>query len=278
MCGFLIQYDSRRTAGMLLLVLLLSVSGCGLAPTKVPYPAFIQSEELEDVFLVGLPGVRAKQFGGDARSLRSSNRLLIPENWDFSTGAVPDKSVEIFVLAGQIELGDLTLGPGGYAYLPSGSMGTSMRSRTGAELLYFLDDVDASAVIQTPLISGIDPIRWRSLSDDPDDFGLSVLELRSDPGSGARTWLLKIDPVAAQPWQRFSADVEGFLVSGQYQHSECVSGEPATGTYKPGGYFLRPADAVHAGPEAKSIEPSIWYLRTLRAGEREIVGECASEE
>ena len=278
MSGYLTRYDSRRTAGIQLLVLLLSLSGCGLVPTKVPYPAFIQSEELEDVFLVGLPGVRAKQFVGDARSLRSSNRLLIPADWDFSTGAVPDRSVEIFVLAGQIELGDLTLRPGGYAYLPSGSMGTRMRSRTGAELLYFLDDVDANAVIQMPLISGSDPARWRLLSNDPEDFGLSVLELRSDPGSGARTWLLKVDPVAEQPWQSVSVDVEGYLVSGLYQHSECVSGEPATGTYKPGGYFLRPAGAVHGGPEAKSIEPSIWYLRTLRAGQREVVGECASEE
>ncbi len=268
----------RITHACLLLVATLLLGACASLPPDVPYPAFIQADDLPDAFLAGLPGVRAKQFGGDARSVRSSNRLLLPANWDFGTGAAPDKSVEIFVLEGEVELAGMVLQPGGYAYIPSGSMGASLRTRSGAEILYFLNDANERAVIQTPLITGVESGRWQPLSDDPADFGLSEMELRSDPGSGARTWLLKIDPAGAQAWQAYSSEVEGYLVSGNYQHTECVDGKSATDTYRPGGYFLRPAGAVNAGPEARSLEISIWFLRSLGPGERQFVEGCMNPE
>jgi hypothetical protein len=247
-----------------------------LAPgaPKVPYPAFIQADDLPDAFLAGLPGVRAKQFGSAALSISLSSRLLIPASWDFSTGATPDLSVEIFVLAGEIEVQGLTLRPGGYAYLPGGSMGSGIRSRNGAQILYFLNDLDERAAIRVPLISGVDSAEWKPVSDDPADFGLSQMILRSDPGSGAQTWLLKIDPVAEQSWQSYSADVEGYLVSGRYQHSECVAGKAVTSTYSGGGYFLRPAGAINAGPKARSHETSVWFLRSRTQGKRELASTC----
>ena len=269
---------ARANRAALLSATTLFLAACAALPPNVPYPAFIQADDLQDAFLAGLPGARAKQFGGDARSVRSSNRLLLPANWDFGTGAAPDKTVEIFILQGEVELAGVVLRPGGYANIPSGSMGASLRTRSGAEMLYFLSDADDRAVIQMPLITGIESGQWRPLSDDPADFGLSEMELRSDPGSGARTWLLKIDPVAAQAWQAYSSEVEGYLVSGNYQHSECVDGKSASGTYRPGGYFLRPAGAINAGPEARSLETSIWFLRSLGPGERQVVAGCLSPE
>jgi hypothetical protein len=254
------------------------LAACAASAPKVPYPAFVQADEVEDMFLAELPGVRAKQFASDSTSYRSSNLVLIPRDWDFSTGASPDKSIEIFVLAGEIELGGMTLNAGGYAWLPSGSSGTSMRSRSGAEVLYFFNAVNPRAVIQTPLITGMDSGRWLALSDDPDDFGLSTMELRNDPGSGARTWLLKVDPVARQRWQLYTAAVEGYLVSGNYRDSECVDGQAIAGSYTDGGYFLRPADAISGGPQAVSTGTSIWFLRALGAGERKIVAACVARE
>jgi hypothetical protein len=267
----------RRIQPMLLLAALL-ISACASGPPKVPYPAFIQVKDLDNVFLAGLPGVRARQFAGDARSARSSSLLQLPADWEFSTAAAPDKSVEVFVLAGQVELGGITLRPGGYAFLPPGSMGSSMRTRNGAELLYFLNDVNERATIRVPLITGIDSGTWQPLSDDPADFGLSIMEFRSDPGSGARTWLMRIDPVATQRWQSSSVDIEGFLVSGRYRHSECVDGKPVSAEYTSGGYFLRPAGAVNAGPDAKSLQTSIWLLRSPGPGARQIVSTCRTTE
>ena len=265
-----------RIPGLTTLVAAAVLSGCASAPPKVPYPAFIQADELADVYIAGLPGVSAKQFAADPQTRRTSNRILLPAQWQFGTGAAPDKSVEIFVLAGEIHLADISLGPGGYAYLPAGSLGMSMRTTQGAELLYFLDQPDPDAVIQTPLIMSSGSMPWKAMSDNPGDFGLSVRELRADPGSGARTWLLKIDPAARQEWHKRPAVLEGYLVQGNYQHSECVDGQVATWRYSKGGYFQRPPGVLNGGPEAKSDGTSIWLLRTLTSGEVSAADYCAA--
>jgi hypothetical protein len=243
------------------LMLLSMLGACAASAPQTPYPAFIQTEELPDVFLAGLPGVRAKQLAGNPQTRRSSNRITLPADWQFTTGASPGKSVEIFVLAGEISLGGLPLGPGAYAYIPSGSTGLQMQTSHGALLLYFLDDADPRAVIQTPLILSSDLVNWIPVSESPNDIGISVKELRADPGSGARTWLMKVDPIASQSWQQSSAALEGYLVAGSYRDSECINGEPMTGNYGPGGYFRRVPGAVHGGPEAASADGAIWFIR-----------------
>lgn len=250
------------------LMLLSTLGACAASAPQTPYPAFIQTEELPDVFLAGLPGVRAKQLAGNPKTRRSSNRITLPAEWQFTTGASPGKSVELFVLAGEIALGDFPLGPGAYAYIPPGSTGLQMRTSQGAMLLYFLDDADPRAVIQTPLILSSDLVNWMPVSESPNDLGLAVKELRADPGSGARTWLMKIDPVASQSWQQSSVAQEGYLVSGSYRASECINGEPMTGDYGPGGYFHRAPGAVHGGPEAASADGAVWFMR---ASEKESV-------
>lgn len=266
---------SRNTMPTAIRLALLSILvACAASAPQTPYPAFIQVDELPNVFIAGLPGVRAKQLAGDPQTRRTSNRILLPSDWQFTTGASPGKSVEIFVLAGEIGLGDLTLGPGGYAFVPSGSTGLQMKTSRGASLLYFLDDLDPDAVIQTPLILSSDLVGWTPLSQNPNDIGLSEKELRADPGSGARTWLMRIDPIASQSWQQSSTTREGYLVAGTYRDSECVNGEPVTGDYSPGGYFQRVPAAIYGGPEAATAGGAIWFLRTLEKESLQTVAGC----
>ena len=276
MSGCARNTESLNNHAGLLLAGFLLLSACASGPPPVPYPAFIQADELPDVFLAALPGTRAKQFSGDPRSRRSSNRLVLPAGWNFSTGASPDKSVEIFVLEGAIKLGEFDLATGGYAYLPSGSLGMAMTSELGAVLLYFLDNANAAAVIQTPMIIGSDMLEWHAVSDDIAGFGFSEKELRADPGSGAVTRLLKIEAGAVQSWRKSSVSEEGYLLSGNYQHSECVNGESATSAYVRGGYFMRPPGAVNGGPESRSLDTAIWFLRTPSAGQEQEVYACSA--
>jgi hypothetical protein len=250
------------------------LAACATGPRDVPYPAFIQAEDIDGAFHAGLPGTRARGLSGDPRTGRFSALLLLPEQWRWNTGAAPGKSVEIFVLLGEITLGDLALRPGNYAYLPPGSTGLAMSTLYGAQVLYFLDDANPSAVIQTPLFMSRDVVPWLPLSDDPMDAGLQVKRLRADPGSGAETYLLSIRPGATQPWQQSSVATEGFLLSGQYRHSECVNGKIVTGDYAPGGYFQRPAGVVNGGPEAGSSEGAVWFMRTLSRGAVTALDEC----
>lgn len=261
-----------RFARVLLPVLLLA--GCAASKTTVPYPAFIQADELPDIFMAGLPGIRAKRFTVNPDTRRSSNLMLLPPDWSFTTGSQPNKSVEIYVFAGTLKLGEFTLSPGGYAYIPDGSVGLPLSTDEGARILYYIDDANPTSVIQTPLITNRNILDWEPASDEVDDIGLSVKVLREDPGSGARTWLLKVDPIATRGWQKRTVAEEGFLLEGSMRHSECVAGNVVTDVYTPGGYYIRPADAVNGGPDSAALQTSVWFVRTLAGGALESVDGC----
>lgn len=248
-------------AGVCALSLLFSA--CQSGPPEIPYPAFVSVDELPDMFLAGLPGVRAKPLvgaGGD--KVGGGYRIDLPSSWSGTSGASPDKTLEIFVIEGSLNVADISLQRGGYAYLPPGTLGFNLKSPTGARVLYFLDDIDPNAVIKTPLIMESTVLDW----DDTDVDGMSTKELRFDPGTGARSWLLRIEPGAQVPWQSSSVTREGYFMVGNYTHTECVAGEPNTNVYLPGGYFYRPGNAINGGPEAAATTTSVWFLRELGKG------------
>ena len=256
----------------ILISLVVALVSCASQPTT-PYPAFVSVPEIPDSFVASLPGVRAKQLAGNSETRQSSQLLTLPQDWSFTTGGFPDKSVEIYVIVGSIRLGGIDMAAGGYAYLPSGTAGLEMTTDGGANILYFLDDRSSKSVIQTPLIVNRDLMSWTS-SDSIDGFGLSEKVLREDPGSGAKTWLLRVDPGADIPYQSATVSEEGFLLEGSYRHAECVAGEAIAGDYQVGGYFRRPAGAVNGGPQSAALQPSVWYLRRPAAGQAEIVSAC----
>jgi hypothetical protein len=252
-------------AGLLARLLLITqISACAGSLPEPPYPAFIQVDELPDIFVAGLPGVRAKQLAGNPQTRRSSIQISLPADWQFTTGAAPGLSVEIYVIAGSITLGGLAMSTGAYAYVPPASTGMQMSTNDGAVILYFLDDANEQAVIQMPLITNSNLLDWQPLSDDLQDIGLASKELRADPGSGARTWLLKVDPIAMQKFRTSNVTNEGYLLHGSYQTSECVLGEVVTDTYTKGGYFHRTPGAVHGGSEEAAPETAIWFMRVLQ--------------
>jgi hypothetical protein len=262
----------KRTA-FICILLVMTAGGCASGPPELPYPAFIQVDELSDVFVASLPGVRAKQLAGDPKTRRSSKRIDLPADWSGTSGGAPGRSLEIFVLQGGLKLADLELGPGGYAFLPSGSLGFNLSSPSGARILYFVNDVDPEAVIRSPIILDTDLLDWEASGT----IGRFVKELRNDPGNGAMTWLLRIETDAATAWESSSAVREGYLVTGTYQHSECVSGIVHTAQYLPGGYYVRPAGIVNGGPLSKAITESIWLLRRAAGGDTTTVPDCVAQ-
>lgn len=248
----------------------LLLAACASKPTEPPFPAFVQVDELGDVFLASLPGVRAKPLMGDRQTRRSSNRIDLPPAWRGTSGGEPGRSMEIFVLEGDLRLADIELGPGGYAFLPAGSLGFNLRTDNGARILYFVNDVDPESVIRSPILIDSNLLGW----DATETPGITSKELRRDPGNGARTWLLRIAPGAALRWQSSSVAREGYLVAGDYAHSECVHGEALTGQYLAGGYFYRPGDAVNGGPDSGATTETTWLLRESTGGEVIYHGGC----
>ncbi len=113
------------------LFFLLALTACASRPLPPPYPAYVVVDELPDAFVASLPGVRAKQLSLDPRTQRVSYRLAVPPDWSFTTGGSPIHSVEIYVLAGQVDIGEFSLAPGGYFYIPPGMPGAQMTSSNG---------------------------------------------------------------------------------------------------------------------------------------------------
>jgi quercetin dioxygenase-like cupin family protein len=261
-----------------LLVLTVSViaflaAGCASSPSAPNYPAFVITDEIPDMFMVTLPGVRAKGYTSDARSRSSSQRVVLPTGWSGTTGGEPGNALEVFVLSGELTLADVSLSKGGYVYVPPGSLGFNMVSDEGATILWFLSEFDSNAVIRSPLILDSKLVDWQPT----DSVGVFTKELRADPGSGERAWLMRYEPGAQIPWQSSSAQHEGYLVSGQFQDSECVAGQAYTDIYMPGGYFRRPAESIHGGPEVSVTAESVWFLRAHRKSETNYDVKCAVE-
>lgn len=248
----------RGTAAMSLLAAASVLCACASSPAgRLPYPAFIQADELETVFTAALPGTRAKPLFMDGRQGLSSLLLTLPADWEWNAGGAPGKSVEIYMLEGEIRLGDLTLQSGNYAYLPPGSTTLPMSTDAGARLLYFLDDADPQAVIRTPLFMSREVVPWQQVPGAADDT-VQRKVLRSDPGSGATTALISFAPGARGSWRASSAPTEGFLLTGDFRVSVCVAGEALTGEYAPGGYFRSPAGAVI---ETGTERGAVWLIR-----------------
>ena len=237
------------------------IAGCAASTPKLPYPAFVETDELPDVFMAALPGVRAKAFSENAAERTGLYRVDLPADWTGTSGGVAQAALEIFVIAGQLTVGDLKLVPGGYAYLPSGGLGFRLASPQGARILYMVGAEDPSAMIRSPMINdGVNP-EWTE--ERP---GIETRILKEDPGSGAKTWLVRVSPEAEHEWRLSLTAREGYLVSGAITVSECYQGKERSGTYLPGGYFLRPANSVFGGGETAAVRNSIWFLREVNAG------------
>jgi hypothetical protein len=256
---------------LVLLTTVALLAACASGPPKLPYPAFVQVDELEDMFMASLPGIRAKQLAGDPQTRRTSNRIDLPPDWNGTSGGAPGRSTEIFVLEGALTIADIELPEGGYIFLPAGSLGFNIVAEEGARILYFVNDADPESIIRSPIIIDANLLPWEPTKTP----GVMIKELRRDPGNGAATWLQRIDAGVSIPWQSSSALREGYLMTGQFDDSECVGGEALTWSYAKGGYFYRPAGAVHGGPESGGDTEAIWFMRETEGGTDTLEAECA---
>jgi len=255
--------------GFAVVILLAFVAACASGPPPLPYPAFVDVDALPNVFVAGLPGASAKQLVADSGKRTASFRVTVPPGWAFTTGASPGNSVEIYVLAGRLDVGEFAMTAGGYVYVPPGMPGLPISSRVGAVMLYFLGEANEEDVIRSPLITSSNLIDWQAA-----DAGTAVKELRADPGSGARTWLMKFTPGTIRGWQRSSQAVEGYLLDGALTWSECIDGDAVSGEYLPGGYLNRPAGAINGGPDSTTESGATWFLRVTGREVVETLDAC----
>ena len=129
----------------------------------------------------------------------------------------------------------------------------------------FTDPADPASGLGQTFVASARSLPWRPgtvARDAGVPLDLSVKDLKNDPGSGARTWLVKIGPGVQVPWESHSVVEEGYLLEGDYRLSECLPEGRKDGDYLPGGYFRRPANWIHSGPDSGTDGGAVWLMRS----------------
>ncbi len=250
------------------------ISGAGRG-----FVGFINQQDLpwEEFRVQGVAtGIKAKTLSRDPKTGAVSLLLYYPPGWRSQADSnYHSGDEEIFVLEGDLTIGERTLADRCYSFIPAGMAHGPISSRNGCLALTFFDrepDVIASKESKP----GANPdrrVEYKNYFDEPWALGVTraksnkppllVKVLREDKQTGARTWIAGV--LAGHPyytWETHPTWEEGYLLEGEYRLAECLDKKSKMGVYTPGSYFFRPADRPHVGPEAGAKGYAIWLFRT----------------
>ena len=203
--------------------------------------------------------------------------MELPQGWQWQPPPMRRQSLELYVLAGTLQLGDARLSAHDYAYLPATAPAPPLAADGEVQVLVYFDP-PRSTDGDRLRVRHADDGGWRPGIVAERDAGirlaLEVRDLLWIEATGQRTWLLRARPDLVVPWERHETVEEGFLVAGDYRLVECLPTGPVSGSYRPGGYFYRPAGIVHGGPESGSSDSVTWLLRTPTALTVEFLPDC----
>ena len=201
------------------------------------------------------PGVEYKILSRDPGTGACSVLMRYPEGWRREGEEHITATEEIYVLDGELIIGDVSYGADCYAYLPAGWVHSNMSAPAGAVVLAFYDAEPnpKAGQPQTPadVASAIERIDaaampWDMTLNDPHlaHLGISRKNLRTDPLTGERTFLSLILPHSAPPGGRGPQELHP-CVEESYVLSGAIAGPH--GVMYPGAYFWRPPGIPH-GP------------------------------
>jgi hypothetical protein len=257
-------------------ILLLSLLGCALplANARAADAAVFYRKS------ASLPVEPIAEFGGFAGKVLSRNtdngrlalELQVTRGFrDRGNRMLSDRSFELLVLDGALQLGSESLGPRDFAYTPAGRERPKLTTRTGARVLAFFDPAPAAAEVREKLraiggyVTRYREDRWNpgSLSQMAGfDLKLEILHLKKDPLSGARTWLVRLAPPLKMPFEVHSVAEEAYVLAGKYSQPECMPDGMRQGVYEANDYFFRPGGIPHSGPGSGPVETTTFLMRT----------------
>lgn len=248
------------------------ISGINRGFVSLPNPQEVPFVPLP---IAGLPDdVRVKILSLDTESGACSLLVEMPQSSREEKG-FHSGDVEIFVLEGELKIEDVILTPRCYSFIPAGMAYAGLETKTGCTALFFFDkspdfvqakESKPDAKLDTYIANknyyeeSWDVSKRDNLKAPPPLF---LKELKSDEGTGARTWITGV--IGGHPryaWEVCPMWCEGFLLEGAYTITECLPQEEQLITYQPDGYFFRPAGIAHAGPQSGPNGYAIWLFRS----------------
>lgn len=198
------------------------------------------------------PGVTMRMLSLDDETGAASTMLRYPPGFHLATPPALAADEEIFVIEGDLSIGDIHLGPHGYAFLPQGMERGAMTSAKGAVTLSLFSAAPEPggaagyrpdkriAIPDTRSIGAATGPRKHMNSEGFDHSGTVHKLLRKDPDTGEMSWLIGLLP----GWATSQAEThpiaeEEFSLGGDIHMP--------TGVMRSGGYFFRPPGIQH-GP------------------------------
>lgn len=170
-------------------------------PIREPgFDGFVDVSRLDETTRPEFDAARVRVLSEDSGTGRGAYHLAFPSGYSLRALGVGRRSIEVFVLSGELQVGRDSLQRYDLARFPAGSAGPALASKGGAVALIFLDPpADDGGAMQRQLARGhwvtrFDGAKWRpgvAAQAAGKKLALEVQDLWLDPDSGARTWLLR---------------------------------------------------------------------------------------
>ena len=284
-------------SSLLQLRVLSLIALCALIYSVAPGQKLIESRDRNEEFvgwvqpdklywrpflIAGVADAEFKLLSFDDTTKARSQITRLPAGWSQSMGYY-NTNEEIFVLSGELTIGNTKLTKYSYAYYPAGFAGGGRNSTTGATILHWWDgeptfvpsreskaDARRDEVVEDwnfyrkPWTSNEDFPKWSNTPPSPE---MRLKLLRKDKVTGQMTW---INQGAAgggggrgARWEAHPSWEEAMLLEGDLTYGECLPGKgEIVGTYSAGGYFFRPAKIRHGGASSSSSSYSLFIFRS----------------
>lgn len=208
----------------------------------------IEAQPLE---IEGLPpGLRLKTLSRDESNGALSGVLEIPAGWSFDGDFTANAPEQLFVLRGDLEIGDCRMTEQFYSYRPAGAAHGRMRSETGCETIVMWDAEftvnagdkgDADGVIVNDTIKTY----WEPTIATGPAAGIKVKRLREVKETGEMTFIVGIMPNWYEPRPEHHPCVEeSFKIFGDMNLNMNLGDKLVMGERS---YFYRPPWIKH-GP------------------------------
>ena len=252
-------------------------------------PGFVAHYTVEDLKwkrfeIPGMPaGLAAKMLSRDDRRGSLSVMINYPNGYKNVAG-YNEADQELFVLEGDLTIGDQKLTKYSYTFIPAGMAQGPISTRQGAVVLSFFNtpprhvasDKNKAGARVHALIRDWNFYRtpWNTAAmptyrKGPPLPGLRLKLLRHDKDTGEMTWMTF--GVGGGPggsgaglWEVHPTFEEYFLLerSGEQTVGECLPNGPTPLSYGNRGYWFRPADVGHLGGISRSTGYGISIVRT----------------
>jgi len=250
-------------------------------------PGFVDTYDSETLpwqrlSIPGMPaGMQARVLSRDEKRGAVSLVTYLPIGWKHEARGYHQADEEIFLLEGDLTIGDQKLTKYSYTFIPAGMAHGPVSTRQGAVMVHWFNrtpDFVASEKDKQGARAYAAVRDWNFYTKPWDTATFPVYRkgppipgahlklLRHDRDTGEMTWI-NSNLNSTRPgnlWEVHPTFEEYFLLerSGEMAVGECLPGGPVTKRYGSRGYWWRPAGVGHLGPQYQALGYGISLVRT----------------